>query len=98
MFKFLYIACGVTLICYVNMKYPVGTYFCTRNFAFKLFHVLLTVEVQILFLIPYYIYHKLAKLEQTWMIRTTQTIGLFDKTKKKPVHYITISEISFAPF
>ena len=74
----------------------------TRNtvfFAIKFFHVLNAVVNSIsskYYLILTIFYHKLAKFEQNWMIRTTQNVDLFDK---KPAYYgITISDISLAPF
>ena len=41
--------------------------------------LLLTVKFKILFVIPYYFHHKLAKLEQNRMIRSTQNSFFFDK-------------------
>ena len=56
----------------------------TQIFAFKLFHVSIAVtngiRSNLLFVIRYYFYHKLAKFEQqNRMIRTTQNLDLFEK-------------------
>ena len=81
-----------------NKKYPIGTSFFTRIFAFRVFIAFantLSSKYYFYFLTNYF-YHKQAKFEQNRMIRTTQKFDLFDK-KKNDIVLIT-SDISLAPF
>ena len=76
------------IICSGNKKHPIENKLFTWIFVFKFFMFplqLLTVDVQKIFVIPQYVYHKLAKFDKYWRMQTTQNLNLFDKN---PVYYV----------
>ena len=91
-------------ICNGNMKYPIYrninfSHLMLRSSSFMFPLLLITVEVKNTIcnsLITIYVYHKLAKFDQNWMIRTIHNFEVF--FLQKAVSHVNHSDISLAPF